>query len=181
MTYVKTENIVAQVQLADYFNIDEIVEKIPDFNYNPDEFQGLTMKLDHPKTAVLILANGKAICTGAKKIEDAEAAIKKVKDILKKANIAVKSKLNIETQNMVVSADMKKELHLSSISSGLVLENVTYEPDQFPGLVYRMDDIGVVILVFSSGKIVCTGAKNIDDASKAIETMKDKLSSIGAL
>ena len=181
MSEVKVENIVAYAQIADGLDIEQIVEKIPEFNYNPNEFTGLTIKLDEPKTAVLILPGGKAICTGAKKIEDAETSIKKVINQIKKKKIDVRKKIEVEVQTIVVSIDLKKELHLSSISSGLVLDHVEYEPKKFPGLIYRIRDIGTTLIVFSSGKIVCTGAKTIEDAANAIEMMKEKLSSIGAL
>ena len=181
MSDVKVENIVAYAQIADGLDIEQIAEKIPEFNYNPNEFAGLTVKLEDPKTAVLILPGGKAICTGAKRIEDAETSIKRIVSQIKKKKIDVKKKIEIEVQSIVVSIDLKKELHLSSISSGLVLDHVEYEPKQFPGLIYRINDIGATLIVFSSGKIVCTGTKTIEDAANAIEMMKEKLSSIGAL
>jgi len=181
MEDIKIENIVASAQISDGFDIDELAEKIPDFTYNPDEFSGLTMKLEEPKTAVLLLPSGKVICTGAKVMEDVGVSIKKLIDKIKSVKIKVTAKPKIETQNIIASTDVKKELHLSSISKGLLLENVNYEPDEFPGLIYKMDDFGAVLLLFSSGKIVCTGTKSIEDASKAIEMMKEKLSSLGAL
>lgn len=181
MTDITIENVVAYAQITDGLDIEQIAEKLPEFKYNPDEFSGLTLKLDDPKTAVLLLPSGKAICTGAKKIEDAETSIKKLVNKIKEIKIKVKKELKVKIQNIVASIDLKKELHLSSISRGLLLEHVDYEPEQFPGLIYRMDDIGATLLLFSSGKIVCTGTKNIEDAANAIETVKEKLSSLGAL
>ena len=181
MTDIKIENIIAYAQIADSFNIEKLSEMIPDFLYNPDEFSGATFKIKEPKTAVLILENGKAICTGAKTIEDAEKSIKTVINKIRLTGVEVITKPEVITQNIIAHIDLNKELHLSSISTGLLLDNLSYKPEEFPGLVYQMDDLGVVILIFSSGKIVCTGAKNIEDASKALEMMKEKLSSIGAL
>ena len=181
MKSIKIENIVAYAVIADSLNVEDIVEKIPDFQYNPDEFFGATFKLDDPRTAVLILPNGKAVCTGAKNIEDVKTSIKKITIKINSAGIKVKTNPKIETQNIIASIDVKKELHLSSISKGLLLEHVNYEPEHFPGLIYNIDDIGALLLIFSSGKIVCTGAKNMEDATKAIEMMKEKLSSLGAL
>jgi len=63
----------------------------------------------------------------------------------------------------------------------MLLDDIDYEPKQFPGLIYKIDDNGVLLILFSSGKIVCTGAKNVETASNAIETIKEKLTSIGAL
>jgi transcription initiation factor TFIID TATA-box-binding protein len=182
MTDVITiENIVVYARVADDLDIEQIAEKLPEFKYNPDEFLGLTLKLDDPKTAVLLLPSGKAVCTGAKKIKDAETAIKKLVDKIKGKKIKVKKNLKFETENIIASTDLEKELDLDLISKGLLLDNVDYEPEQFQGLIYRMDDIGASLLLFSSGKVVCTGTKKIEDATNAIEEMKEKLTSLGAL
>jgi transcription initiation factor TFIID TATA-box-binding protein len=181
MNSIKIENIVANAQISEGFNIEILVEKIPEFIYNPDDFNGVTYKLDIPKTAVLILPSGKAICTGAINMEEVKESIKRLTERIINVGINVNTSPRIETQNIVVSTELNKELDLSSISKSLLLRNVNYEPDQFPGLIYKMDDINVILLFFSSGKIVCTGAKNYDDASKAIEMMKEKLSSFGAI
>ena len=181
MNGIKIENIVAYTQISQGLDIDDLVTKIPDFQYNPDEFSGVTLKLDYPKTVILLLPSGKTICTGAINMEEVEASIKKITEKIASVGIKVMSNPKLETQNIVVSTDLKKELHLSSIAKDLSLENVNYEPEKFPGLKYNMDDIGASLLIFSSGKIVCTGAKNYEDASKVIEIMMEKLSSIGAL
>ena len=179
MTKIKIENIVTYAQLSDGLDIKMIAESSNDFKYNPDEFQGLTLKLDDPKTAVLLLPNGKAICTGAKNIKDAETSINKLIKKIGDIGIKLNKKFKMEIQNIIASFDLKKELDLSSISIGLLLENVDYEPNQFPGLIYKMKDIGASLLLFSSGKIVCSGTKNIEDATNAIEKMIEKLSSLG--
>lgn len=181
MTFVKIENIVAYAQLADGFKIEDLAEMIPDFEYQLEEFKGLTWKLDHPKAAILIQSNGKVFCTGAKSIEDVEKSINRAIEKMKAVNISIKSKPKIEIQNIIASTDIGRQLHLSSISKGLIMEHVTYKPEEFPGLMYNMDTLGATLVVFSSGIIVCTGTKTIDNASKAIEMMKEKLLSIGAL
>jgi transcription initiation factor TFIID TATA-box-binding protein len=181
MTDIKIENIVAYAQIADGLDIVKLSVVSPMFKYSPDEFSGLTIKFDIPKTAVLILPSGKAICTGATNIEDVNRSIKNVIDKIQRAGLKVNCNPKIETRNVIVSSDFEKELHLSSISKGLILEHVSYEPENFPGLIYKMDELGAILILFNSGKIVSTGAKNYENASKAIETMKDKLLSIGAL
>jgi len=180
MTEIIVENIIAYAKIADELDIHKIAEKVPGFMYDPTEFLGLTLKLDEPNVAVLLLPNGKLICTGAKKIDDIESSIKEVANKIRIIGVKIKPKTNIEIQNIVVSSDLQKELNLSSISKALMLEDSSYVPDQFPGLVYKMEDMGAILLIFSSGKIVCTGVKNLEDASKAIEVMNEKISSIGA-
>ncbi len=181
MSNITVENIIAFVKVADELDIHKIAEKVPGFMYDPTEFLGLTLKLDSPNVAILLLPNGKVICTGAKKIEDIEYSIKEVVKKIKIIGAKIKSKMDIEIQNIIATTDLKKELNLDSISKGLMLENSGYEHDQIPGLVYKMDDIGAILLIFSSGKIVCTGVKNLEDASKAIERIKEKISSIEVL
>jgi transcription initiation factor TFIID TATA-box-binding protein len=181
MANITVENIVASAKIADELDIHRIAEKVPGFMYDPTEFLGLTLKLDKPNVAILLLPNGKVICTGAKKIEDIEYSLKEVVNKIKSIGVKTKTKTNMEIQNIVASFNLEKELNLSIISKALMLENTSYEPDQFPGLVYNMEDLGAILLIFSTGKIVCTGVKNFEDASKAIEIMKEKISSIGAL
>jgi len=181
MIDINVENIVVSTQLAEELDIKSLAEKIPDSKYNPEEFPGLILHFDEPKTAALIFSSGKIICTGAKSIEQANETITKIICEMKNHGINTPEEIEVTTQNIVVSADLKKDLQLSPIAKGLLLENVEYEPEQFPGLVYKMDDIGAVIILFSSGKMVCTGAKKMDDAHRAIDTMKDKLSSLGVL
>jgi len=180
MMDITVENIIAYAKVADELDIYKISEKVPGFMYDPTEFLGLTLKLEKPNVAILLLPNGKVICTGAKKIEDIEFSIKEVVNKLKSIGIKIKSKTDIEIQNIVASLDLNKELNLDLISKELMLDNTSYEPDHFPGLVYKIDDTGAVLLIFSSGKIVCVGVKNLEDATKAIEMMKEKISSIGA-
>ena len=181
MTNITIENIIANAKVADELDIHRIAEKVPGFMYDPTEFLGLTLKLDKPNVAILLLPNGKVICTGAKKIEDIEYSLKEVVNRIKSIGVKTKTKTDIEIQNIVASFELEKELNLSIISKGLMLENTSYEPDQFPGLVYNIEELGAILLIFSTGKIICTGVKNFEDASKAIEIIKDKISSISAL
>ena len=181
MTDITIENIVAHAQIAENLDIKNITERLPEAVYNPEEFSGLTYKTEDPKTAILLLPSGKVICTGVKSFENVEQAIKKFVNRLEEVDIKLKDDIDVEIKNIVVSSELKKELHLSSISKGLLLENVDYKPSHFPGLIYRMDDIGATLLIFSSGKIVCTGTNDIEIAINAIDMMKEKLSSIGAL
>lgn len=181
MAKIKIENIVAYAQVSELLDIKFLSEKIAGSSYNPDEFDGLSVKYDEDKLAVIVLSNGKVVCTGSKSIEEATEKIKKITSQIKKIGFEVKKNYDIQIENIIASADFKKELHLASIATGLALQNVDYHPEEFPGLIYRMDDICTVLIVFSSGKVVCTGAKNIDDASNSIKKIEEKLSSIGAL
>ena len=181
MTNIKIENIVAYAQVADVLDIQLISEKIHETSYNPDQFPGISWKFNEPKVAILILPSGRIVCTGASKPDDAENVIKKVVSRIKKIGFKIKKDYTVETENVIASADFKKEMHLSSIANGLLLQHVDYEPKHFPGLIYRLEDQDAVLLLFSSGKLVCTGAKSVEDAKSAITTMEEKLSSLGVL
>ena len=86
---------------------------------------------------------------------------------------------DIEIQNVVASATFNQRLPLDRIA--IYLENTEYEPEQFPGLVYRLDEPQVVFLLFSSGRIVCTGGRTYEDVIEGISKLKENLQEIGAL
>jgi len=181
MNRIIIENIVAYAQVADVLDMQLISEKIPETSYDPEQFPGISWKFDEPKVAILILPNGRIVCTGANKPDDVECVIKNVVSKIKKIGFEIKKDYCIETENVVASVDLKKDMHLSSIANGLLLKHVDYEPKHFPGLIYRLEDQDAVLLLFSSGKLVCTGAKSIEDAKSAIATMEEKLTSLGVL
>ena len=102
-------------------------------------------------------------------------------DRLRELNIPVDDDPEITVQNIVSTADLSATLNLNAIAIGFGLENIEYEPEQFPGLVYRMDDPDVVVLLFGSGKLVITGGKTTDDASEAAAAVTEELESLGLL
>ncbi len=175
---VKIQNIVVSVVFSSELNLDKIAEKIEGAEYEPEVFPGLVMRLQKPKAGLLVFRSGKVNCTGARSIEEAKEAIEKFIEILKNAGIEVPGEPKMEVQNIVASADLKREINLDKIA--FTLENVEFEPEQFPGLVYRMDDPKVVFLIFRSGKIVCTGARNPKDVNRAVMKLKKILEEIGA-
>ena len=181
MIEVKIENIVASTSFADKLDLDVIAQSFEEAEYEPEQFPGLVYRLDKPKTATLLFRSGKANCTGAKNIEDVRKTIDIISEKLKKLGVKIYKDIEIVVQNMVATADLGGELNLNEVAMGLGLENVEYEPEQFPGLVYRVKEPRVVMLLFGSGKIVCTGGKNTEDVSTAVEKVSLILSSMGLL
>ena len=175
------ENIIAYSKIANELDIEEIAEKLPEFNYNPDKFLGLTLKLEKPDVAVLILKNGKTVFTGSKKREDIENAFVTIMDKIEQIDIKLKKTPTIVIQNIIASIELKKELNLDLISKELSSENIEYKPEQFPGLVYKIDKKGASLLIFNTGKIVFTGFLSIEEVTDAVEIIKEKLSSVGVL
>ena len=181
MTKIKIENIIASAQISELFDIKLLSEKIADSGYNPSEFDGLSIKYNNEKIAMIVLGTGKVVCTGAKEITDAIDKIKKVTSQIKKIGFKIKKDYKVKIENIIVSADLKKELDLASLATRLILQDVDYQPEVFPGLIYKMDDLHTILIIFNSGKIVCTDTKSIDDATNSIKKMEEKLTSIGAL
>jgi transcription initiation factor TFIID TATA-box-binding protein len=181
MIDVKVENIVASTTFGEKLELDVIAQSLEDAEYEPEQFPGLVYRLKNPKTATLLFRSGKANCTGAKNIEDVRTAIKIIAEKLEKIGVKVNKNPEFVIQNIVAVADLHGELNLSEVAISLGLENVEYEPEQFPGLVYRIAEPKVAMLLFGSGKIVCAGARKIEDVSLAVEKLSKELSSLGLL
>jgi transcription initiation factor TFIID TATA-box-binding protein len=113
------------------------------------------------------------VCTGAKSEKLAKSAVNKVVRELKKNGIVVLGKPVIIIQNIVASANLQSQVDLETASD--VLDNVMYEPEQFPGLIYRMADPKTVLLVFTSGKIVCTGGKSEEIVHESVNKLYELL------
>ena len=141
--------------------------------YRPKRFPGLVFRLKRPKTAILIFSTGKMVCTGAKSEKLARSAVRKVVRELKKNGIIVLGKPVIIIQNIVASANLHNKVDLETAAD--LLENVMYEPEQFPGLIYRMKDPKTVLLVFTSGKIVSTGGKSEEIVHESVHNLYELL------
>jgi transcription initiation factor TFIID TATA-box-binding protein len=176
MAEITVQNIVASTKFAEKLDLDVIAQTIKEAEYEPEQFPGLIYRIKEPKTATLLFTSGAANCTGAKSIEDVKANIKIISDKLEKMGVEVYKDHEIVIQNIVATSDIGGELNLSEVAVSLGLENVEYEPEQFPGLVYRLSDPKVALLLFGSGKIVCAGAKKVEEIYSAVEKVIKELS-----
>jgi transcription initiation factor TFIID TATA-box-binding protein len=181
MIEIKLQNIVASTSFADKLDLDVIAQSWGEAEYEPEQFPGLVYRLSSPKTATLLFRSGKANCTGAKNIEDVTTTINVIAEKLKKLGVEVYKDREIVIQNIVATADLGGELNLSEVALSLGLENIEYEPEQFPGLVYRIKEPRVAMLLFGTGKIVCAGARKIEDVSAAVDKLSKELTSLGLL
>ena len=173
---VQIVNVVASGSLEHGIDIKAVNKIFPETEYDPKKFPGLVFRLKKPKTSSLLFYSGKIICTGGKSEKAAATAIRKVIRMLKKQGIVIKGNLTIKIQNIVASLDLGGSISLLDLymESGRV-GGAVYEPDQFPGLIYRMKEPSVVLLLFSTGKAVCTGAKNEEEVYHATEKMSQIL------
>ena len=170
---IRIENVVATASFNQMFDLNAIVKGNPGVEYNPKRFPGLVFRLKKPKTAILIFSTGKMVCTGAKSEKIAKRAIKTVIRELKKSGIIIPGKPEIKIVNMVASANLLGRIELEDCVYSL--GKTMYEPEQFPGLIYRMDEPKVVILIFASGKLVCTGATKEEDVYTAVAKLHENL------
>ncbi len=154
-------------------DLNEITRKFTNVEYHPDQFPGLVFRLATPKTATLIFTSGKMVCTGSKSEAMARHAVKTVVDRLRSGGVEVRQDAIVEIQNIVASINLGGRIHLEQAAR--TLPRSMYEPEQFPGLIHRMLDPKTVILLFSSGKLVCTGAKKEPDVYRSVNNLHSML------
>jgi transcription initiation factor TFIID TATA-box-binding protein len=166
---INIQNVVASATLNQKVDLNAVVNSCPEAEYRPDLFPGLVFRLKRPKTATLIFGTGKMICTGAKSGKESRRAIMKVVKELKKEGIIIISKPDFKVVNIVASASIGGKVDLEKTVT--TLRKTIYEPEQFPGLIYRMDEPKVVMLIFASGSLVCTGAKQEQDVYDSVHKL----------
>lgn len=159
-----TKEELAKVWEKDYKTADNLPERMQVIK-NPGTFPGVICKIPKPKTAMLIFRTGKIICSGARSQEAVEGATKKLIEILKLGGVFIKEKPIIEVQNIVASAQMDFKVNLEM--AAIDCEGTEYEPEQFPGLIFRLEEPKTVMLIFRSGKMIITGAKTTEEAELA--------------
>ena len=160
---VSIENVVASATVDQKMDLNKITKNFPDVEYHPDQFPGLVFRIKSPKTATLIFTSGKM----------SRNAVKTVVTKLRKGGIAVKKDAVVTIQNIVASINLGGKIHLEQAAR--TLPRSMYEPEQFPGLIHRMLDPKTVILLFSSGKLVCTGAKKEEDVYRSVNNLHSSL------
>jgi transcription initiation factor TFIID TATA-box-binding protein len=170
---IRIENVVASATLDQKIDLNAVVKGNPGVEYDPNTFPGLIFKIKRPRTSILIFGTGKMVCTGAKSSKEANKAIKKVVREMKKSGIIIPGKPRTKIVNMVASGNLGGLIDLER--SAYALGRTMYEPEQFPGLIYRVSDPKVVFLIFASGKIVCTGATKEGDVYIAVENLHREL------
>ena len=173
------QNVVVSADTHMKFPLEILAQKLEGAEYEPESFPGLVYRVDKPKSSTLLFTTGKVICSGSKSLGDARKAIKRALEKISEIGIATSKRVDVEVVNIVASGNLKARLDLNKIV--FELGECEYEPEQFPGLVYRLDKPKVVFLIFNSGKIVCTGAKSEEDVGKAINTLEKQLKDIKAI
>ncbi|KAJ5390696.1 TATA-box-binding protein [Penicillium cataractarum] len=168
------QNIVATVNLDCRLDLKTIALHARNAEYNPKRFAAVIMRIREPKTTALIFASGKMVVTGAKSEDDSKLASRKYARIIQKLGFNAKF-TDFKIQNIVGSCDIKFPIRLEGLASRHHHFS-SYEPELFPGLIYRMMKPKIVLLIFVSGKIVLTGAKVREEIYSAFELIYPVLS-----
>ncbi len=166
---IKIQNIVASADLEKDIPLIKLAEALPNTEYNPEQFPGLVMRIKDPKTSALIFSSGKIVCTGAKSMTKVRESVRKIIQNIEKIRVKITVKPKINVQNMVASGAIGMDLNLNMLA--MDLEETEYEPEQFPGLVYKLPGTRATFLLFSNGKIVCTGTKSEVKLREAVDKL----------
>ena len=167
------QNIVASVTTGEAIDLGAVVRNFPSVEYRPQQFPGLVFRLDKPKTTTLIFRSGKMICTGAKSTRDVQEAVENILQVMKERGIINHGEPRIQIENIVATATLGGDIDLEK--AAYFLGRTMYEPEQFAGAIYRMDEPKVVFLIFASGKIVILGAKREEQPTLAARRLREIL------
>jgi len=167
--HLEIVNIVVSTSLEHDIPLEKMAATLSNTEYNPEQFPGLVIRVKDPKSSALIFSSGKVVCTGARTLEQVDESIQKIIKSLEKIGIMIKIKPEITVQNIVASGAVGMALNLNVLA--MKLDNTEYEPEQFPGLVYKLKAAKATFLLFSNGKIVCTGTKSEEQSLKALEML----------
>lgn len=162
-------------------NIEKINEDLESTEYDTEQFPGLVYRTKNPETSTLIFQSGYAINTGAKSPGGTDTAFKQLFRELRDIGVGVGPDPELRVENIVASADLGKSFDLNTVAAALGHENVEYDPDEFSGLIYRLDDPDVVVLLFDNGKLITTGTDRPKDADEAVDSILAELRDLNLL
>ncbi len=170
---IKVVNIVVSASLGHDIPLEKMAATLSNTEYNPEQFPGLVIRIKEPKTSALIFSSGKIVCTGARSMDKVHESIRKIIKSLEKINVKIKVEPQVNIQNIVAAGSVGMDLNLNVLA--MKLENTEYEPEQFPGLVYKLPDQKATFLLFSNGKVVCTGTKSEEEVNKALDKLIENI------
>ncbi len=173
---IKVVNIVVSASLGHVIPLEKMAATLSNTEYNPEQFPGLVIRIKEPKTSALIFSSGKIVCTGARTMANVHESIRKIIKSLEKINVKIKGFPEVKIQNIVAAGSVGMDLNLNVLA--IKLENTEYEPEQFPGLVYKLPAQKATFLLFSNGKIVCTGTKSEEEVHGALDILIENLKKV---
>jgi len=174
---LKIQNIVSAGSIAESIDLEFIGKNIPDCTFTKKKFPGAVFHMQDPKSAALIFSSGRVVLTGHHRSEDIPVALHHLVQTFQDAGIPCRENPQLKVTNIVCTYDLGLPLNLVRITMALMdTDQVEYEPEAFPGMICRISDPKIVFLLFSSGKIVITGGKIIDDVKTGLNILMEKLS-----
>ena len=177
---VEVVNVIGSGSLRREFDLSVVAEDLGSVaDFDPDKYPAMYIRFSDDAPLVTVYRTGKFIITGADSIEGLYELKDNLLDCLSSRGIIFEDDLEwFEVQNLVCTTVLADDLNLSALAVGLGLEQTEYEPEQFPGLIYRNPDFECVVLIFSTGKAVITGSSNLDNVEVVEGHLKQKLSSL---
>jgi len=178
------QNVVASINLFTTIDLVTAYQTLIDdddlfVSYNPETFPGLILKIKKPKISSLVFSSGKLVLTGAKSTQMVHEGVQQMIKILRSVGTKISEEPEIIVQNIVASGHFNHRT-INLELAALWLEHSMYEPEQFPGLIYRLAEPKTVLLLFQSGNLVCTGAKTEEQVRQAVENTYRTLDEINA-
>ena len=173
---IKVVNIVVSTSLEHAIPLEKMAATLSNTEYNPEQFPGLVIRSKEPKTSALIFSSGKVVCTGGRTMAEVKESIQQIIKSLEKIKVKITVTPQINIQNIVASGSVGMDLNLNVLA--MRLENTEYEPEQFPGLVYKLRAAKATFLLFSNGKVVCTGTKSEKEVNQALDMLITNLKKV---
>ncbi|KXB05234.1 hypothetical protein AKJ51_05220 [candidate division MSBL1 archaeon SCGC-AAA382A20] len=169
----EVNNIVLTVSYKEVeLDLEKVASSLEGARYDPEVFPGVAYKMSEPKASFLLFATGNANCVGAKTVEDAEKSIEKLTEQLQDLGFEA-GEPEVKVQNMVASVNFQRRFDLEEIARNF--RHAEYNPEVFPGLVFRMEDTNVALLLFVQGEGVCVGAKNEEEIREGIKRLTEAI------
>jgi transcription initiation factor TFIID TATA-box-binding protein len=177
---VEIVNVVGSGSLDSEFDLETVASDIGSIaEYDPDKYPGMYLRLEEEAPLITVYRTGKYIITGADSEDAAHAMREHFLDLLADNQMIAESDDEwFQIQNLVCTAEMGESLNLNALAIGLGLESTEYEPEQFPGLIYRPPKADSVVLLFASGRVVITGSKDLDTAEHTFSSLQDEVTDL---
>jgi transcription initiation factor TFIID TATA-box-binding protein len=175
---ISIANAVGSGDLGVELDVGEVEPdlELPYTEYDPSNYHGLYVRLVEGGPLITIYRSGKYIISGCSALDELyetnNAFLTKLSEL---EIVDSKVKTGFAIQNLVCTAQLDDAVDLNTLSIALGLESVEYEPEQFPGLIYRPEEFPAVLLVFANGKVVITGASDIDIAEDAFSDFQEQV------
>lgn len=163
---IEIQNVLVTANIGHPLNLDEVIMRLDNAKYEPKRFPCVVARLTDPKSCILLFSSGKMVCTGTKSTPEAARGVRAAMAKLNAYGIEARGDPVPQVRNVVATADLHGSIHIEDAARSL--PRSMYEPELFPGLIHRMLDPRAVMLLFSSGRVVCAGAASEGVARRAV-------------